>query len=736
MKYIKLFEEINKYEDIKRLGALFLKSPKEIKDLFWGQIEFREQPDYQLLKDLLETQLIDLADDKNKTALLYRVINFPSDLETIKILIDNKINLEITGRNSRTALIEASRNNYKVIVKLLIDSGANLESKDEDGATSLIYALGDNYETSKILIDAGADVNAITSGNNSALHSLIKGINLKEEKIILTKLLIEKGADINWQGYLAFSPLHLAVNEGIEEIVKILIDNGANINAIDDWGFTPLHNAARDNNKELCKLLLENGADINIKANKRGSEYTPLTIAIFNNQNDIVPFLVKAGADINVEMPRSEKNPIDFCFSNEIEKEKPNEELLKYLMTLQKIDISINQVLKIKDYNLREEFLSKKIDLNLDFDGLVEEKELVGKYFTYVKTIDDITIFHRNQDLMSSSTDLSVIYLKKYSGQDNLFSENYTFIPLSLEHPYTFYYEKAESILFLDFDKDSCYYGDIDDILEDYEDRDNLGYWRDDELPINNKEFKLIKKDEYVKNNLPSNLKYDSSKDEFELTLNDYTDLAPLFSEQENTVTDVLNWDLWYDWYEKYDDSFFDYLKPETEELLRNIIIRRNPEIEIEEIESSSDLQNYIEDSENEVAEKIKECIEKAYNRTYENSYQSANYNAVISRAYEWLTANTFNKKENPLQWVESKLVIKDIDTEHVITSLFGDSSDFIDGLINIGSTIPELDFERIQYNVDFDVDDYQEQLIEMLEENDILDDDIYQAYKSKISNK
>jgi ankyrin repeat protein len=52
----------------------------------------------------------------------------------------------------------------------------------------------------------------------------------------MTKLLLGLKADVNTVGNVT-SPLHIAAEEGHEEITKLLLENGANVNALNDVCF-------------------------------------------------------------------------------------------------------------------------------------------------------------------------------------------------------------------------------------------------------------------------------------------------------------------------------------------------------------------------------------------------------------------------------------------------------------------------------------------------------------------
>ena len=97
---------------------------------------------------------------------------------------------------------------------------------------------------------AGTDVNAKAS-NGTPLH-LAATFGHKE----IAELLIDKGADVNAVGgLLGWTPLHWAASEGRKEVAELLIAKGANVNAKDDHGETPLDY----DEGEIADLLRKHG---------------------------------------------------------------------------------------------------------------------------------------------------------------------------------------------------------------------------------------------------------------------------------------------------------------------------------------------------------------------------------------------------------------------------------------------------------------------------------------------
>ena len=69
------------------------------------------------------------------------------------------------------------------------------------------------------------------------------------------KLLLEKGININIEGYRNGTQLHEAVQSGEEQMITFLIDKGCNINAVDNLGKTALDFAIVRKMNNIAKIL-------------------------------------------------------------------------------------------------------------------------------------------------------------------------------------------------------------------------------------------------------------------------------------------------------------------------------------------------------------------------------------------------------------------------------------------------------------------------------------------------
>ncbi|TKA82133.1 hypothetical protein B0A49_00190 [Cryomyces minteri] len=148
-------------------------------------------------------------------------------------------------------------------------------------------------DTSRLLLDKGADVNAQGKYYGSALSTASFG---GYEKTV--QLLLDEGADVNGQGECYGGALHAASSEGYEKIVQLLLDEGADVNAQDKFYGNALYTASSGGYEKTVQLLLDKGADVNA----RGGEYgNALYVASSKGYEKIVLQLLDKGADDNAQ---------------------------------------------------------------------------------------------------------------------------------------------------------------------------------------------------------------------------------------------------------------------------------------------------------------------------------------------------------------------------------------------------------------------------------------------------
>ena len=204
------------------------------------------------------------------------------------------------------------KNKYDIVLKAYglpsyksIKGLYNECAKDNSGQTKLQVATcnDDAEQAVELILNDGAAINARVSGNDYTV--LMQASRSSSSQFIET--LIDLGADVNgktekrketplklaavWNNYMAvcllvghrayvdvqdsygFTPLHISVRKGSENLIKLLLANKVDVNIQDKSRYTPLHWCAFEGNENPCRLLLEHNADVNTQDE---DGYTPL----------------------------------------------------------------------------------------------------------------------------------------------------------------------------------------------------------------------------------------------------------------------------------------------------------------------------------------------------------------------------------------------------------------------------------------------------------------------------
>jgi len=108
-------------------------------------------------------------------------------------------------------------------------------------------------EAVTLLLEHGAHIHQVSHNplRNQALHACIALGNSVE----VARLLVEAGADVNATAAGGYTPLHLAASNGNREVVTLLLEHGANREARCDQGKTAADYARERSHAEVVALL-------------------------------------------------------------------------------------------------------------------------------------------------------------------------------------------------------------------------------------------------------------------------------------------------------------------------------------------------------------------------------------------------------------------------------------------------------------------------------------------------
>ncbi len=223
---------------------------------------------------------VNARDGEGNTALTTSVPNLFNgtlDLTVTHFLLDHGADANTKTKAGQTLLdwaIEGANNGMVPLVSLLLDHGANVNVTDGNGWTPLSRACEwINPALVGTLLTHGANPNVHSPAND--MTPLIQAA--RQGQIGTINLLLDKGADVNAYSKFDSSALFVATQQNHADVVQLLLKQGANPNFINDFEMRApaLVVAAARSNTRIVKLLLTHGADVNLK----GQDDTPLTAA-------------------------------------------------------------------------------------------------------------------------------------------------------------------------------------------------------------------------------------------------------------------------------------------------------------------------------------------------------------------------------------------------------------------------------------------------------------------------
>lgn len=225
--------------------------------------------------------------------------------DAIKTLISLGASVNAQDDDGEFPLHHASRSGNESAIKVLIEHGAYINVQNKKGQTPLhIAAIEGKHEAVKAFIVSGANLNILNHKGQTALQCAVLNDlyyrcdgHWRPERLKVIRCFKQLGVDMNAQ-VRGRSVMHVAVEEGTDDIVALLHELDININIKDERGNTPLHYAVRNRHHATIQLLEKCGAHINVQ-NDVGD--TPLHIAVSLSDRTAVILLLKGGADMHVQ---------------------------------------------------------------------------------------------------------------------------------------------------------------------------------------------------------------------------------------------------------------------------------------------------------------------------------------------------------------------------------------------------------------------------------------------------
>lgn len=199
-----------------------------------------------------------------------------------------------------SAILNNDQAKVAELIRNKIDVNKPIQDKYGQKVLPILHATGrryTSYEILKLLVEAGADVNAKDDYGSSPLSYLLPSPSVTDPDtkpigaLPCIKLLVESGAKINEANgneTVLFRVCSLTNNEERKEIFKYLLENGADINIQDEDGGTCLSRS----------MMILNRYESSITDHNLPYDHIFHTFAA--NDRDFITFLIENGADPDI----------------------------------------------------------------------------------------------------------------------------------------------------------------------------------------------------------------------------------------------------------------------------------------------------------------------------------------------------------------------------------------------------------------------------------------------------
>jgi ankyrin repeat protein len=266
--------------------------------------------------------LLHKMNDDNAAQLLFDAIDKNDTATASSLISSGSVNLN----EERWPLHRAAEHGRVEIMTMLLDAGADINAVDKSQYTVCHFAIvHDQFDVLKLLVERGAILGVVDSVGRSLLW-FVSRFDASERLVIL---LLDAGAPLDGlspynlmalvKSVAVFNRLvargvdftamrdeygaklchYLARNVMCEDDLRFLVNVcGNDIHAVDNHGMTPLRWDSSSGNDVALRVLVELGAEIDRQDNNGSTAL--IGVSCSDAQSSIVELLLALGADVNV----------------------------------------------------------------------------------------------------------------------------------------------------------------------------------------------------------------------------------------------------------------------------------------------------------------------------------------------------------------------------------------------------------------------------------------------------
>ena len=182
-------------------------------------------------------------------------------------------------------------------MQAFIGAGFDINAKGCVGRTILHEALRGGVQMVTYLLQEAGGEKLVNTGDDfyhTPLHFVACSFLVRYERRILTKLLLQHGADIQASDIYGNTPANIAARVGDVDTMRVLIAAGIDFLARGSFGSTILHDAVH-NRKGMLEYLLRQGRMRKIIYVEDVSGNTPLDLAVLPRARKALKRVVELG---------------------------------------------------------------------------------------------------------------------------------------------------------------------------------------------------------------------------------------------------------------------------------------------------------------------------------------------------------------------------------------------------------------------------------------------------------
>jgi uncharacterized protein len=197
------------------------------------------------------------------------------DAATVSALIDAHPHLvRVAGDHGKTALHWAAESDRIEVARILVDAGADIEAKTSWGASPLDWAatMGSRRVAEFLLMRGAGGFTLIVAAALGKLNDVQAIVESSADLSPHRRRAAPRTPDDYWPpdsahilGDILSDALYAAARNGHGSVIDYLLARGANVDAKGVFGATALHWAAFNGHASAVDLLISRGANLAVK---------------------------------------------------------------------------------------------------------------------------------------------------------------------------------------------------------------------------------------------------------------------------------------------------------------------------------------------------------------------------------------------------------------------------------------------------------------------------------------